>query len=207
MPTSETGTFARRTFRRGPRPAAGFTLIEVLVVVVLIGVLSAVALLSVGAVGRKDPLEDEARRLNALLLFAAEEALMQARDLGLRLEPAGYRFLSYDPEAFLWEDLAADDLYKPRELPEDVYMELFLEEKEVVLDTARTPRSPGTESDEREKEEERAGEPEPQLLILSSGELTPFQLWVAQRFEEDRYLIEGKANGEITLLLPEKDRR
>ena len=52
----------RRAGRRSPRQAAGFTLIEVLVVVVLIGALSAVALLSVGAVGRKDPLEDEARR-------------------------------------------------------------------------------------------------------------------------------------------------
>ena len=206
MPTSETGTFARRNVRRGPRLARGFTLIEVLVVVVLIGVLSAVALLSVGAVGRKDPLEDEARRLHALLRFAGEEALMQGRDLGLRLEPAGYRFLSYDPEAFLWEDMAADDLYKARELPEDVYMELFLEEKEVVLDTARTRESPGKASDEREKDD-RAGEPEPQLLILSSGELTPFQLWIAQRFEEDRYLIEGEADGQITLLLPETERR
>ena len=41
--------------------------------------------------------------------------------VGVRPEPAGYRFLSYDPEAFLWEDLAADDL--PDEpapgLPED----------------------------------------------------------------------------------------
>ena len=127
-------------------------------------------------------------------------------DLGLRLEPTGYRFLSYDPEAFLWEDLAADDLYKARELPEEVYMELFLEDKEVVLDTARTRETPGTSSDDRE-EDDRAGEPEPQLLILSSGELTPFQLWVSQRFEEDRYLIEGKASGEITLLLPETERR
>ena len=206
MPTSETGTLISRAIRRGRPQAAGFTLIEVLVVVVLIGVLSAVALLSVGAVGRKDPLEDEARRLHALLLFAGEEALMQGRDLGLRLEPAGYRFLSYDPEAFLWEDLSGDDLYKPRELPEDVYMELFLEEKEVVLDTARTRAPPGTERDE-EEDDDRAGEPEPQLLILSSGELTPFQLWVGQRFEEDRYLIEGQANGELSLILPDPERR
>ncbi len=204
MPTSGTGTFASGAIRRGPRPAAGFTLIEVLVVVVLIGVLSAVALLSVGAVGRKDPLEDETRRLHALLRFAGEEALMQGRDLGLRLEPAGYRFLSYNPESFLWEDLSSDDLYKARELPEDIYMELFLEDREVVLDTARNRSAP---DEDRDEDDDKTGEPEPQLLILSSGELTPFQLWVGQRFEEDRYLIEGQASGEITLILPDAERR
>ncbi len=208
MPTSETGTFASVPRRLLSRPAQGFTLIEVLVVVVLIGILSAVALLSVGSVGRKSPLEDEARRLHALLTFAAEESLMQGRDLGLRLEPAGYRFLSYDPESFIWEELSDDDLYKARELPEDVYMELFLEEKEVVLDTARNASPPReTRTDERGEEEEKQAAPEPQLLILSSGEVTPFQLWIGQRFENDRYLIEGLADGQIDLWPPEAEER
>jgi general secretion pathway protein H len=208
MPTSETGTFANVPGRPLPRPVAGFTLIEVLVVVVLIGVLSAVALLSVGSVGLKSPLEDEARRLHALLLFAGEESLMQGRDLGLRLDPEGYRFLSYDPESFFWEELSGDDLYKSRQLPEDVYMELFLEEQEVVLDSARTESdAQGTEREDGDEEGEKTAAPEPQLLILSSGEVTPFQLWIGQRFEQERYLIEGQANGQIDLLYPEAEER
>lgn len=83
MPTSETGRTEGRI--------KGFTLIEVLVVLVILGI--AVSLVAVNL--SRNPqavLEDEARRVAALLQHARDEALIVGRSLAWRAGPAGHAF-------------------------------------------------------------------------------------------------------------------
>jgi len=79
-------TLAPRSVRRtdpvnlpaqSQRPAAGFTLIELMVVVVIIGVVITATLLSLGATGRDSQLEQERDRLAALIDYVRERAGLQ----------------------------------------------------------------------------------------------------------------------------------
>ena len=84
MPTSATGTSTET-----PRPARGFSLIELLVVVLLVGIILTMATLAVGPTTGADDSAAEARRLAALLELAREQAVLHA--LSLLRDRAGGR--------------------------------------------------------------------------------------------------------------------
>jgi general secretion pathway protein H len=76
-----------------PQPLShGFTLIEILVVVVILGVLAAALVLSVAVGGGERQLEREAEQMRALLGYACEQAELSGREIGISLNTAGYRF-------------------------------------------------------------------------------------------------------------------
>jgi general secretion pathway protein H len=84
---------------RLPRLAAGFTLIEILVVTFVIATMLGMAALHLT---RSDGqlLRDEAERLTVLLYSAREEAVLRGQIVALELRPDGYRFLHVENNAF-----------------------------------------------------------------------------------------------------------
>ena len=165
----------------------GFTLLELLVVVVLLAILSTAAVLSVGNLGEDRELEQESARLLRLLQLADEEAIMDGRDYGIFFEDARYRFLRYVPESLEWQP-AADELFRDRELPQGLWLSLEVEEREVTLELP----------DESEKIE-------PHVVILSSGEVTPFVVSIAREFTERQAIIEGQPDGRLELTQVDPD--
>lgn len=74
----------------------GFTLIEVLVVIVIIGVMAGMIVVSMTMGDPRRELLREAERLRTVLSLAAEEAVIQQIELGAEFTESGYRFLKWD---------------------------------------------------------------------------------------------------------------
>jgi general secretion pathway protein H len=147
--------------------ARGFTLVEILVVVVIIAIVSAGAVLSLSVLGHDDQLDTERDRLVDLIDYARDQASLQTRELGLYCTLDGYRFLVFDPLTNLWKDVREDDALRPRQLPDGIQIRLSVEAHEVVLKTSAQARK-ASETD--------AQNYKPQVMIFSNGDLTSFEL-------------------------------
>lgn len=194
-----------------PERSRGFSLLELLVVVVIIGILATMFTLSVGITSGDRELEREADRLQALLQLASEDAVLQGRELGLRFYPDAYEFSVLDPVEGRWQVVSQDPLLRERKLAEDVELLVTIEGREIDLDAAREERderraaaaeaAAESEDDEQDEEEEKAEAGyRPQVFLFSSGDLTPpFSIEMRRRFGDLRLTLEVAETGEIEL--------
>jgi general secretion pathway protein H len=163
--------------------SAGFTLVELLVVLVLVAILAGFAVLAVRGRDAQELVDEDAERFFALLTLVQEEVLFRYRTVGVWLSQSGYRFLAYTEGG--WEP-SIDPLLGERILSEGVGFRLYLEGRPVVLDL-----------DGEEKQDED-GEPLPQLVFFPDGEMTPFEIVVESERAVARTL-RGTPTGRLTI--------
>lgn len=169
-----------------PRPCShGFSLIELLVVVTIIGIFAGAAVLSLGILGSDRELEREAFRFRSLVDLLVEEAVMESRDYGLMFSESGYRFYIYDYQQLIWLDPIGDSFLAEYQLREPLTMALSLEDREVVLEAGFDP--------------ELLEDPEPQVLILASGEITPFEAEFYRELNGGRFVLTAELDGSLEL--------
>src|ERR1700753_4210369 len=95
----------------------GFTLLEIMIVVVIIGIMTAGVLLSVNLPARAQDLEKESGRVLALVNYAREEAEVQTREYGVLVHDDSYQFVAYDTRRGLWREIYEDEWLRLGKVP------------------------------------------------------------------------------------------
>jgi general secretion pathway protein H len=170
----------RRPAAAGPaspmRTVRGFSLIELLVVLVIIGVVLGAVTLAMGGSGERE-VEDAARRAQARVQLACERALLGGHDIGFSLVGEVLRFGYLTPKG--WQPFTPGQGEELRERPLGAGLALQLRRDGVVIADA--------------------AEAAPQLVCHASGELTPFELEVARSDVTRRWQLSGTLDGRVEL--------
>jgi general secretion pathway protein H len=147
-------------------PARGFTLLEVLVVVVIIAVLVSLVAVKL-APDTRQSLRDEALRLAALLAHARDEAIVTGAPLAWQGSDAGYRFLRRGPDRS-WQPMDGDPGLRARSLPTGVSL--------VAIETPAT-----------------ANRGDPTIVLSPTGVGDPFRITLASGEHRLRVASDGVA--------------
>jgi general secretion pathway protein H len=110
MPGEPANSLSRSAGRKLGR-ARGFTLLEMLVVLVIVGILVSFAALTIRTNPRTD-LHEQAERLALLFETAGDEAQVRAHPLAWQADDHGFAFLVMTADG--WRPLDRDDLLHPR---------------------------------------------------------------------------------------------
>lgn len=146
------------------RRRKGFTLLEVLVVLFIVSVMTGITVINLPGFAQTDVFDYESDRLKAVIGMLREDAIMQSNEYGLQVQRPdagdnyGYEFYVYDAEYQDWQALT-ELPFSSRSLPEEFVLSLKVEGDDVQLQSEEAPP----------------------VLILSSGEVTPFTLLVSHR--------------------------
>ena len=135
---------------------SGFTLIEILVVLVVVSMLVALATFTLGGNSLRRDLDNEVEQLFLLMQTVSEQAVLNNTEFGLAIEEEQYRFLAFDQQSGTWKP-SSERLYRQRALPEWLV---------VIRHIAND--APRLASDD--------DQPVPDVVMFSSGETTPFEL-------------------------------
>jgi general secretion pathway protein H len=164
----------------------GFTLVEILVVVVIMAIVISFAILAIGTSGRDSQLDEETRRVEGLLSLLHERALLEGRDFGMRIEPTAYEFVVYDSHRDRWMPFDQENEFRRRTLPKGVSFQLQLDSRIVVIKaidrSLSTDQAPAA----------------PQLAIAASGEGTPFRLTLLRDGTTAKASVDGDALGKLS---------
>ncbi len=155
----------------------GFTLLELLVVIFIVGIITTFATMSVSTNSNRI-VEQEAKRLAALVELAAEEAILNSRDMVLLPMKSAYQFVSIDVRGRLSPFDDESGIFRPRQLPTGITLRLELDGDEIAL------------SDEEDQQNQ------PRIYMFSSGEMTPF-LFEVQLDENKGLYVNGEYTGEV----------
>jgi general secretion pathway protein H len=158
--------------------APGFTLIEILIVMVIISIVGAASLMSINH-NKNKQLENFSSEIKNLVILAEQQAMLQPAVLGLRFTQRDMQFYQYqepDKESPkpTWKALS-NSTFGKHLLPKDTEVTLKIQDKTIPTDTS-----------------------DPHLIISTGGDLTPFIISIGEKDKPPLYRVTGTEDGSVT---------
>lgn len=139
--------------------SAGFTLLEILVVLLIVGLIASVVVVSISGSNYKTELRSATYKISRQIELARNESTFRNELWGIEIKRNTMRFLKFDPVTETWNS-QTKRAYISHQLSEN--FELKIETKDVTQ---------SSQSDELE-------DSIPNLIIEPSGEITPFEITI-----------------------------
>lgn len=154
------------------RIAKGFTLIEILIVIVIMSIVSGVALVTISS-NKTKQLESFAKQLTRLIVLAESEAMLQPNTVGLAFNRHSFQFFNYNShKENPWQAITKGSLGL-HNIPEHIRLSVRVNNEGKALDG------------------------KPHIVISESGDITAFTITIANRNEKPAYVVRGDASGNI----------
>lgn len=160
---------SRCTTTESRRHSAGFTLLEVLVVMTLMAAISTLLIVGALRAGNNSLLRDNAGQLADVLALMNERSLFRGDLLALRLTPESWEPLRYNPDSGEFEPLLRPLALQT--IDPSLALEWQFEEQR-----NRDQPTVAEAAEQLFADEEADSPPRPQLFFFPSGEVTPVQI-------------------------------
>jgi|TARA_B110000438_G_scaffold293134_1_gene332497 general secretion pathway protein H len=154
--------------------APGFTLVEILVVLIIVSVMSGIVVTSLPSSFQNSDFDEESLRLKTVIELIREESLTRASEYGLKTDKDNYSFFVYNEIEQNWTQLNTKP-YAEHKLGYGILLKTSIEDNELILTD--------------EEDEESSVPNAPRILLLSSGEMTPFEITIALGRDKTRTLV------------------
>lgn len=161
-------TLATGIYKKASR-SRGFTLIEILVVMVIIGALTSIVTLSYSSNNYSSQLKTEALRLRTIINLAIDEATLQATEIGIIIEPDRYNFLEYKQDIDNWI-IYKNKVFKEHHLSDDFIFSVSTQGQNVAIGNSSITNMPD-------------------IYFLSSGEISPFEITISLKNDSSINII------------------
>ena len=185
---------------------AGFTLMEVMLVILLMGLTAAAVTMSIGNSGPQQALDRTARQFIAATEMVLDETVLSGQFIGIVIEKTSYQFVFYKDGK--WEPLDKDRLLSEKQMEPGVVMNLVLDGLPLVQDDEEDDswfEEPLIEPSADDKKKH----PEPQVMLFPSGEMSAFELTFITKTDKGgqaEALVVGDALGRLTIGRPDETR-
>ena len=163
-----------------PGQQRGFTLWELLIVVAIVAITLSMMQFSMGLGDENRELKRVGKDLGKLFHLLSQEAVFESRNFAISVRDKGFMVLEFDGEAW---SAVNDSFFSRIKMGESQSSELLIED--LVVDI-----SEGTE-------------PQPHILILSSGEMTPFEWRIQDEYSQFGIVLQGNMLGGVLMTGPE----
>ncbi|MCP4769058.1 MAG: prepilin-type N-terminal cleavage/methylation domain-containing protein [Gammaproteobacteria bacterium] len=158
----------------------GFTLWELLVVVAIVAITISMVQFSVGLGDQTRDLKRVGKDLGKLFHLLSQEAVFESRNYAISVQEKGFIVLEYEDGG--WAQVE-DSFFKRIKLTESQVSELIMEDKVINISSQ--------------------DEPQPHILILASGEMTPFEWRIRDKLSQSGILLQGNILGSVLMIGPE----
>lgn len=166
----------------------GYTLIEILIVLLIISIVTSVALVSVGH-NQNRQIDVLAEDIVQKLSLAEEQAMLQPAVLGFFFDGRVFHVVSYEVRETNAEKHRTnwvpfdDPILKPIVIPKNMQVSFLSDEDKL------------RKQDHREDAEQQAVNP--QIIISTNGDISPFTMYIGRKDVKPRYVITSDVNGNI----------